>query len=52
MPAHVYGQEHQEIKKIIKCVLVYPFSHEGGISLFGDHRGSICLSRAEISQEG
>ena len=34
------------------CVCVYPFSREGGITLFGDHRGSILLNRAETSQEG
>ena len=28
-------------------VCVYPFSHEGGINLFGDQRGSIILNRAE-----
>ena len=33
-------------------VCVYPFSREGGINLFGDHRGSILSNRAEISQEG
>ena len=31
---------------------VYPFSREGGINLFVDHRGSILSNRAEISQEG
>ena len=34
------------------CVCVYPFSREGGINLFGDHRGSILSNRAEISQDG
>ena len=34
------------------CVCVYPFSRDGGINLFGDHRGSILSNRAEINQEG
>ena len=34
------------------CVCVYPFSREGGINLFGDHKGSILSNGAEISQEG
>ena len=33
-------------------VCVYPFFREGGINLFGGHRGSILLNGAEISQEG
>ena len=33
-------------------VCVYPFSREGGINLFGDHRGSVLSNRAEISHEG
>ena len=45
-----------EIPPEVKChqnwnVCVYPFSREGGINLFGDHRGSILSNRAEISQE-
>ena len=35
-----------------KEVCVVPFSCEGGINLFGDHRGSNLSNRAEISQEG
>ena len=42
------GKENRPLK--VQCV--YPFYREGGINLFGDHRGSILSNRAEISQEG
>ena len=48
------GTDAEHFKVFICCrnVCVYPFSREGGITLFGDHRGFILLNRAETSQEG
>ena len=35
------------------CLCVHPFSHEGGINLFGDHRGSVIskIVRPPIAME-